>query len=144
MLANSERSLFISTVDECGVLCYFVQMRNVIEKFIYGGYNISIQSDHFKFMEENLMRKTQIVSLIVLVLAIFVSIDLGLNFAYCLIPELQDGISSHSFLQETFGIFGNSGWTKVDFFYAFEKSIWFSFFMIIENIIVWILKEIKK
>ena len=132
MLANSERSPFISTVDECGVLCYFVQMRNVIEKFIYGGYNISIQSDHFKFMEENLMRKTQIVSLIVLVLAIFVSIDLGLNFAYCLIPELQDGI------------FGNSGWTKVDFFYAFEKSIWFSFFMIIENIIVWILKEIKK
>ena len=81
MLANSERSPFISTVDECGVLCYFVQMRNVIEKFIYGGYNISIQSDHFKFMEENLMRKTQIVSLIVLVLAIFVSIDLGLNFA---------------------------------------------------------------
>ena len=58
VLANSERSPFISTVDECGVLCYFVQMRNVIEKFIYGGYNISIQSDHFKFMEENLMRNT--------------------------------------------------------------------------------------
>lgn len=33
------------TFDEDGWLCYFVQMRKVIEKLIYGSYNISIQND---------------------------------------------------------------------------------------------------
>lgn len=33
-------------------LCYFVQMRKVIEKFIYGCYNIAIQSDNFEVRGE--------------------------------------------------------------------------------------------
>lgn len=43
-------SLFISTVDECEWFCYLFTIRNVIEKFIYGYYNISIQSDNFEFI----------------------------------------------------------------------------------------------
>lgn len=77
------------------------------------------------------------------VISVFISLDLGLNCMFSLIPELQDGISSHSFLQETFGIFGNSGWTKVDFFYAFEKSVWFSFTVFVINVIVWLLSKKK-
>ena len=48
-------------------------MRNVIEKFIYGCYNISIQSDNFEFGEVWDMRKNtfyKIVSIIMLIITI--------------------------------------------------------------------------
>lgn len=84
------------------------------------------------------------VSIIIFIIAIFVSIDLGMNFANSLVPEFNDGISSRSILQALFGIFGNTGWTQINFFFAFEKSLWISFFLFVENIVVWILTFCSK
>jgi len=84
------------------------------------------------------VKKLQIISAAILVLSVFVTIDLGVNFAYSLVPELNDGIGSHSILQGWFGIFGGSGWTKRTFLSAFETSLWISFLLFAENIVVWL------
>lgn len=87
------------------------------------------------------MKKVQILSVIILMLSVFVAIDLGINFANSLVPELNDGIGSRSILQGMFGVFGDTGWTKEKFLFAFEKSLWISYFLIVENTVVWILIE---
>ena len=87
------------------------------------------------------MKKVQLFSVIILILAVFISIDLGINFANSLVPELNDGIGSRSILQTTFGILGGADWTQAKFLSAFEISVWVSFLLFIENIVVWILRE---
>lgn len=90
------------------------------------------------------MKKLKIISLLCLLGSLFVSIDLGLNFLFTLIPELQDGIGSHSILQGLFGILGDSGWSKAKFYFMFEKSVWLTFMLLIENIILhFINKKVK-
>ena len=51
-LINGWRNPFILTFDKGKWFCYFIQMRKATEIFIYGCYTISIQSDNFKFIEE--------------------------------------------------------------------------------------------
>ncbi len=89
------------------------------------------------------MKKFRIISLIALIIAIFVSIDLGLNLLYNFIPEYLDGYTSHSILQGMFGIFGDKNWTLGRFYNNFETSVWVSFALFVENTILTIL-EIKK
>ena len=89
------------------------------------------------------MKKLRIVSLIGLVIAVFVSIDLGLNLLYNLIPEFLDGHTSHSILQGIFGIFGDSNWTLGRFYNAFETSLWISFVLFLENVVLAIINIIK-
>lgn len=89
------------------------------------------------------MKKLRIFSLIALIISVFVSIDLGLNLLYNFIPEYLDGYTSHSILQGTFGIFGDSNWTLGRFYNDFETSIWISFALFVENIILAII-DIKK
>lgn len=62
------------------------------------------------------MKKIKAISLITLAITVFISIDLGMNFTFSLIPELQDGIGSHRILQALFGVFGDNGWSKADSF----------------------------
>lgn len=89
------------------------------------------------------MKKLRIVSLILLAISVFISIDLGFNLLYNLIPEFLDGYTSHSILQGTFGIFGDNGWTLRRFYNYFERSVWMSFAVFIENIVLTIM-DIKK
>lgn len=89
------------------------------------------------------MKKLRIASLVLLVVAVFISIDLGLNLLYNLIPEFLDGYTSHSILQGTFGIFGDSNWTLGRFYKDFETSIWISFVLFAENVVLAIM-DIKK
>ena len=90
------------------------------------------------------MKKLQIISLIALVVSLFVSIDLGLNFLYNLVPEFLDGHTSYSTLQGLFGIFGDHGWTMEKFFGAFETSLWISFLLFAENTGLVIRSVLKK
>lgn len=76
-------------------------------------------------------------------LSLFVSIDLGLNVLYTLIPEFQDGIPSYSILQSTFGVFGSS-WTRGTFFFAFAKAIWVTFALGIVNLLLSAIQIWKK
>ena len=89
------------------------------------------------------MKKLRIVSLILLVISVFISIDFGLNVLYNLIPEFLDGYTSHSVLQGTIGIFGDSNWYLGKFYEDFEISIWISFSLFVENIVLAIM-HIKK
>lgn len=90
------------------------------------------------------MKKLQIISLALLVIAVFVSIDLGINFAQTLVSEMQDGIACRSILHSVFGIFTDRGWSQSKFFYAFEKSLWISFVLFLENVIITVVKLAKK
>ena len=90
------------------------------------------------------MKKLQIISLIALIITVFITIDLGINLIFSLIPQLQDGISSHSVLQSTFGIFRDGSWSQEHFFFAFEKSLWITFVMFVENVVVLMLTIVRK
>ena len=90
------------------------------------------------------MKAFRIISIIALAVMLFISIDLGFNFLHSLIPELQDGISSYSVLQRMFGIFGDSGWTKAKFFFAFVNAVWVTFFVVLVNIALTIIAITKK
>lgn len=89
----------------------------------------------------NLFRK---ILLILLIAAVFVSVDLGINFAASLVPALQDGISARSVLQGLFGVFGDSGWTQKDFLFAFEKALWGAFLLLCVNLLPVLFSKKKK
>lgn len=79
------------------------------------------------------MKKIRIISLVLLTISVFCSIDLGFNLLYNLIPEHLDGYTTNSTLQGLFGIFGDNSWSLSRFYSAFEKSVWISFLLIVEN-----------
>lgn len=87
------------------------------------------------------MRKIRIVSAFAFLIVLFINIDLSMN--YSLLPELQDGITSHSMLQWIFGIFGDSGWTQARFLKVYEHIKWITFGLLVENVIVAFLGEKK-
>ncbi|MCM1046394.1 MAG: hypothetical protein NC417_12875 [Candidatus Gastranaerophilales bacterium] len=82
------------------------------------------------------MKTAKVISAAVLIIALFVSVDLGFNFFYSLIPDYYDGIGCHSVLHSVFKIFGDHGWTAAGFCSAFEKSVWVTFVMAVENIVL--------
>lgn len=86
------------------------------------------------------MKKVKIVSLIALVIAIFFSIDLGINFAYSLVPELNDGIGNRCIIN----IFGDDGWSHAAYLAAFQKSLWISFAVFVENVVLSIIDNARR
>ena len=82
------------------------------------------------------MKRIKTIALILLLISLFSSIDLGLNFLYNLVPEHLDGYTSHSILQGLFGILGDHGWSLSKFYSMFETSIWFTYLMVVVNIIL--------
>lgn len=90
------------------------------------------------------MKLLKIISLVAIVISIFVSIDLGINCLGSLVPELQDGIPYHSVLQSLFGILEGQLKTRADFFIAFKTSLWISFAILVENIVLYVITLIKK
>ncbi len=90
------------------------------------------------------MKKIRITSLVLLLISVFVSVDLGLNFSYNLLHEYHDGLQINSLLHFFFGIFGDSLWSMERFFNAFETSLWISFAVFAENIVLTIVDYSKK
>lgn len=92
------------------------------------------------------MKKVKIVSLIALIIAVFVSADLGFNFLKSMVPSLNDGIGCFSFFQMTgiFESFGDGGWSQEGYLTAFEVSAWITFAVFAENIILTIIETVKK
>ncbi len=80
------------------------------------------------------MKIVRIASLVVLVLSVFVSIDMGLNVMALAVPEMQDGIGYNSLLQSVFGLLESMGVdTAMEFRSAFSVSIWVSFALFVVN-----------
>lgn len=80
------------------------------------------------------MKKVRMIMIVLFLIMVFVSIDLGLNFLWALVPEANDGISNFSILHGLFGIFGDRSWSYSRYLAAFQKSVWISFVLLIANI----------
>lgn len=89
------------------------------------------------------MKKLRIISILALVVAVFLNIDLGINCIGALIPEFQDGIPFNSVLQSWFGIWERQLKTRIDFFKAFQNSLWITYVIFFENMVLSIISILK-
>ncbi len=81
------------------------------------------------------MRNLKVASLIIFIISLFITVDLGINCLGVGISELQDGVSYNSILQSSFGLLESLGVdSHIDFFNAFKISAWISSFILIVNI----------
>ena len=86
------------------------------------------------------MKQLRIVSLIVLVIAALISLDLLINVIGSLIPALNDGIGLHTVTFLGSLIFSDShGWSQAAFFNAFVTSYLVTFVIFVENVAVTII-----
>ena len=76
------------------------------------------------------MKKIRIVSMVLFIVSLFVSIDLGFNFLWALVPGVNDGIAVRTFINS----FGDRLWSYERFLKAFEISTWVTFVLLIVNI----------
>lgn len=79
------------------------------------------------------MKKIRVLALALLLAAVFVSIDFGLNFLWSMVPEANDGIGNFSILHGMFGVFGNH-WSHIEFLTAFQRSVWTAFVLLLVNV----------
>ena len=82
------------------------------------------------------MKKLKLILLILFILSLFCTLDLGFNLLYNLIPEHLDGYTTHSALQGLFGVFGDHSWSLSRFYNAFETSTWITFWLFVFNSIL--------
>ena len=78
------------------------------------------------------MKIIKIVFMVLFIISLFVSIDLGFNFLWALIPDINDGITVRTFIN----FFGDSLWSYERFLKAFEISIWITFGLLIVNVVL--------
>ncbi len=90
-----------------------------------------------------LYEKIRIISLVVLVITSFVSIDLLINLLGSLIPSMNDGIGTHSIVWGNL-YFGDNLWSHERFLDAFITSALISFAVLVENIVLSIIAIAKK
>jgi len=88
------------------------------------------------------MKKIRIISLVILVITSFVSIDLLINLLGSLIPSMNDGIGVHSIIWGNL-YFGDTLWSHERFFDAFVISSLVSFSVFVENIVLSIIAIAK-
>lgn len=89
------------------------------------------------------MKTVRIISLILLVITTFISMDLLFNLIGSLIPSMNDGIATHSIIWGNL-YFGDSLWSHERFFNAFVISSLVSFAVFVENIVLAIICIKKK
>ena len=89
------------------------------------------------------MKKARIISLIVLVISAFVSLDLLINLLGSMIPAMNDGIGTHSIIWGNL-YFGDSLWSHERFFNAFVTSALITFAILVENVVLTIVDMMKK
>ena len=90
------------------------------------------------------MKKLRVVSLIVLVIATTISVDLLINFLGNLVPEINDGLGIHSVLLPAKLFFGDSLWSLESFYNAFVISSLTTLAVFIENVVLEIIVITKK
>lgn len=84
-------------------------------------------------MEDIIMKILRIISLAFLAITLFISIDLGLNYLNSTFIDMNDGIVCISFFKS---FFGDDSWSVYRFFRAFSTSLWITFVVTLENIIL--------
>lgn len=89
------------------------------------------------------MKKIRIVSLIILVVSAFISLDLLINLLGSMIPTMNDGIGTHSIIWGNL-YFGDNLWSHERFFDAFVTSAMVTFVVFVENVVLAIVDILKK
>ena len=89
------------------------------------------------------MKKVCIVSLIVLVVSAFISLDLLFNLLGSMIATMNDGIGTHSIIWGNL-YFGDGHWSHERFFNAFVTSAMITFAVFVENVVLTIVDIVKK
>lgn len=89
------------------------------------------------------MKRLRLVSLLVLIVTVFVSMDLLINLLGSMIPSMNDGIGVHSIIWSNL-YWGDRAWSHERFFNAFVISILISFGVFVENIVLMIIDILKK
>lgn len=79
------------------------------------------------------MKMLRVISLVVLAVTLFISIDLGLNYLNAAFTDVNDGIVCISFFKP---FFRDNTWSVYGFFNMFSASLWITFVMALENIIL--------
>lgn len=90
------------------------------------------------------MKKFRIVSIIVLLVASVVSVDLLINLLGNLVPEMNDGLGIHSVILPAKLFFGDSLWSLERFYKAFVTSSLITLAIFVENIILTVIDIAKK
>ena len=90
------------------------------------------------------MKKLRIVSLIVLIAAAVISVDLLINLLGNLVPEMNDGLGIHSVFLPGQLFFGDSLWSMERFYNAFVVSSMITLAVFAENIVLAIIDVVKK
>lgn len=78
------------------------------------------------------MKIIKIVFMVLFIISLFVSIDLGFNFLWALIPDINDGITVRTFIN----FFGDRLWSYERFLKAFEISTWITFGLLMVNVVL--------
>jgi len=90
------------------------------------------------------MKKLRIISLVVLAITTFVSVDLLINLLGSLIPTMNDGIGVHSVIVWGNLYFGDNNWSLERFYDAFVISALLWLVILVENVVLTILDILKK
>ncbi len=85
----------------------------------------------------------RIISLVVLVITSFISVDLMINFLAALVPSMNDGIGAHTIISSIL-YFGDNCYSLENFFHYFETSLLISFAVFVENIVLSIIAIAKR
>ena len=78
------------------------------------------------------MKRIKILFMTMFIISLFASIDLGFNFLWALVPDVNDGIAVRTFIN----IFGDRLWSYERFLKAFEISAWITFGLLIVNVVL--------
>ena len=89
-----------------------------------------------------MIRKMQIGALILLAISLLAAVDLGYDFFFALVPEINDGLTLRGVL--AMYIFGDDGWSLARYLYAFTYSVIIATFIGVLNIIISIVAIKKK
>ncbi len=92
----------------------------------------------------NKLKTIRIAAAVLLLISLFCTVDLGLNFLYNTEPGLHDGsYGTCSVLHAVFGIFGDSGWSFEMFFRAFQNAVWITYALGVLNVALYLCRPKK-
>ena len=89
------------------------------------------------------MKRLRIVSLVILVIATAISLDLLIHFLGNLVPEMNDGLGIHSVVFPAKLFFGDSLFSLERFYNTFVTSSLIAFAVFVENVVLAII-DIKR
>lgn len=79
----------------------------------------------------------KIIAVVLFLISLFCTVDLGLNLLFNAVPSAHDGsYGICSILHAVFNIFGDGSWSFDMFFRAFQNSAWITYALLVVNVVL--------